>query len=477
MLFKHTLDQQIMVITQVKMIKSFKNSLSYLHSWLRCAALGVAGILSMIGIAHAGPQIEHWTLSNGAKVYLVQSHSLPMLDVSIAFDGGSRRDPAAKAGLASFAALMADKGILAGKDAASGPALDENALSDAWLDLGAQFEISAGRDEFGYTMRTLTYPDVLPQASALAARVIGRPSFPADVLKREQARAVAALKESLTQPSTVAARTYYEAVYSGHPYGVLSTEKTLQAITAGDLKAFHAQYVLPCRARISMVGNVTREQAENIAQEMLVYLPQLASCTELPDVAEVPELQHEIDKNVPFKAAQAQILIGQPGVKRSDPDYLTLVVGNHILGGSGFSSRLMQQVREERGLTYGVGSYFSPGAHAGAFTISLNTRPDQAQEALKVTRQVLADFVAQGPTAAELQAAKANLLGGFPLMFDSNAKLLQQVANIARNDLPLDYLDQWPQLIEAVSIEQVKQAFERVVHPDKMVTVVVGAQE
>lgn len=447
------------------------------------SVLGVVASVAILAIGntvHAGPQIEQWTLENGAKVYLVQSRSLPMLDVNIAFDGGSRRDPADKIGLADFVAILADKGVTAGAagtDAHQEPALDENGVTDAWLDLGGIFAASASRDEFAYSLRTLTYPDVLPEAVALAARVIAHPSFPADVLKREQARAVAALKESLTQPGPVASRAYYAAVYSGHPYADQYTEQTLNAITVADLKNFHARYVLPCRARISMVGNVSREEANDIAQKLLSQLPQSGACPALPEVAEVPALTQAVHENMKFNAAQAQILVGAPGIKRSDPDFLVLVVGNHVLGGNGFSSRLMQQVREERGLTYGVGSYFAPGANVGAFTISLKTRPDQAQEALTVVQQVLTTFMNEGPTEAELQAAKANLVGGFPLMFDSNAKLLRQVANIARNDLPLDYLDQWPHLIEAVTADQVKQAFQRVIDPDKMVTVVLGAQE
>lgn len=432
--------------------------------------------------AYAGPQIEHWTLDNGAKIYLVQSHALPMLDVHIAFDAGSSRDPVGKTGLSDLSANMADKGVTKGvikgesTQAQSVPALDENQLSDAWSDLGANFDAYSGRDEFGYKLRTLTYSDILPQAVNLAAHQIAHPAFPEDVLKREQTRAVAALKESLTQPDTLATRAYGQAVYSGHPYGAQLTEQTIHAMTAQDLKAFHAQYVLPCRARISMVGDVTKEQASEIAQQLMADLPQQKECAALPNVPDVPVLEKEIIENVPFEAAQAQILIGQPGIKRNDPDFLVYVVGNHVLGGNGFSSRLMQQVREERGLTYGVGSYFSPGAHAGAFTISLKTKPDQAKEAEEVAQAVLAEFVLNGPTDEELKSAKGNLLGGFPLLFDSNAKLLAQVANIARYDLPLDYLDQWPTLIESVTKEQIKAAFGQLIHTDRMTTVVVGGQ-
>lgn len=437
---------------------------------------GLAFIMLLVLVcskAYAGPKIEHWVLENGAKVYLVENRSLPMLDINVSFDAGSRRDPADKVGLSDFAAMMADKGVTAGRGQKAA-ALDENALNDAWLDLGAIFGAFSGRDEFGFSLRTLTYPDILPQVVQLAARQIAHPAFPQTVLKREQARAVAALKESLTQPGALASRAYYPAVYGKHPYGALVTEKTLNSITVQDLKNYYTQYILPCRTRISMVGNVSREQANQIAQDLMAQLPQSATCKALPEVPEVMALTKAVNEEIPFDAAQAQIMIGQPGIKRNDPDFLVLVVGNHILGGSGFSSRLMQQVREQRGLTYDIGSYFSPGANTGAFTISLKTRPDQAQEATKVAQLVLKDFVEKGPTQQELDDAKANLLGGFPLLFDSNANLLEQVSNIARNDLPLDYLDQWPHLIENVSAQQVKAAFERVIHPDKMVTVVLG---
>jgi hypothetical protein len=182
------------------------------------------------------------------------------------------------------------------------------------------------------------------------------------------------------------------------------------------------------------------------------------------------------ETHIPFDAAQAHVMIGQPGYKRDDPDFFPLLVGNYILGGGGFVSRLMTEVREKRGLTYGVGSGFSPGLHAGAFSIGLQTRPDQADEALRVSRDVLARFVAEGPTQAELQAAKDNLIGGFALRIDSNRKLLDNVANIAWNRLPLDYLDTWTQRVAAVTADQVRAAFQRKLQPDRMATVVVGAR-
>ena len=191
---------------------------------------------------------------------------------------------------------------------------------------------------------------------------------------------------------------------------------------------------------------------------------------------QVRALERAIDERLPFAAAQAQVSIGQPGIARNDPDFFPLFVGNYILGGGGFVSRLTTEVREKRGLTYSVFSYFAPGRHAGAFQIGLTTRPDQAALAVEVSRNVVKQFVEQGPSEAELVAAKAFLVNGFSLRIDSNRKLLDNVANIGWNGLPLDYLDTWTQQIERVSVADIRRSFARVLQPDRMVTVVVGAQ-
>ena len=225
------------------------------------------------------------------------------------------------------------------------------------------------------------------------------------------------------------------------------------------------------------MGAVTRAQADSLVTSLLARLPASADarCDPLPAVGDVAPLAAPVTREIPFASAQAHVLIGQPGYKRSDPDYFALVVGNYVLGGGGFVSRLTNEVREKRGLSYSVYSHFSPGMHAGAFTIGLQTRPDQAAQAIQVARNVLARFVADGPTEAEMKAAKDNLIGGFPLLIDSNRKLLGNVANIAWYDLPLNYLDTWVSQVQRVTAAQVKAAFARKLQPQRMVTVIVGA--
>jgi zinc protease len=437
----------------------------------RCLAIVLTGLTLQ---AHAALPIEHWTQPGGARIYLVESPAIAMLDVQIDFDAGIRREPADRAGLVRATVNLLSKGVLA-RDGA--PALDENAVSQAWADLGANFGASASADRLSFSLRTLTEPDLLDKAIALAARQLAAPSWPDEVWLRERERMAAALRESYTRPSSVAGREFAKAVYGDHPYGREMTEATLARIGTADVRSFYATHVAACRARVSLVGAVNRAQADVLVTRLLAGLPQVACnrLAPLPAVAEVPPLSQAQEKRIPFASAQAHVLIGQPGYKRSDPDYFALTVGNYILGGGGFVSRLSSEVREKRGLSYSVYSYFSPGLHAGAFTIGLQTRPDQAAEAVAVVRDVVKTFVAQGPSADELKAAKDNLIGGFALRIDSNAKLLDNVANIAWNDLPLDYLDSWARHVDKLTTSDIKAAFERKLQPERMLTLLLGA--
>lgn len=447
-----------------------KVALTLVRGW-RPASLLALCLSWWAGAATAALPIEHWTQSNGARVYLVRSDNLPMLDVQIDVDGGSRRDPPAQAGLAAATALMLTLGIQASP---AGPALDENAVIEAWADLGAQFGASAGSDRLSVQLRTLTQPDVLDAAVALAGRQLAAPAWADSVWARERARLTAAWREAQTRPDTLVARHFAQAVYRSHPYGQEARPETWGAIDTAALRDFYLRHARACDARVTLIGAVDRATATRVVDRLLAgWGPH--GCAVLPPVTEVQPLAQAKRVRVPFAAAQAQILVGQPGIARDDPDFLAMLVGNHILGGGGFTSRLMQELREKRGLTYGVFSQFSPGRHAGAFSVSVQTRPDQADQAVDLVHAELRRFVAQGPTEQELNEAKAALVNGFALRLDSNRKLLDNVAALAWHGLPLDYLDRWTERVTAIDRGHIVRAWQRVLHPDRLVTVVVGA--
>lgn len=439
-----------------EMMTSIRNPLSGLISAL-CALVA----LLWADAAIAGPNIQHWTASTGARVYLVEVHALPIIDVEVDFAAGSAYEPPAKAGLAGFT-----RGLL---DAGAGD-LDEQAISDRSADLGADIGGGTGLDRASLSLRTLSSETERDGTIDLAAKLLAHPTFPQAVLDREKVRAVAALREALTQPGTIAERRFTEAVYGNHPYGHPPTVESLQQITRDDLVAFHRDHYNAASASVAIVGDVTRAQAERIATRLTADLPRGAAPAALARPAPPAARTVRVDN----PSAQAHILIGQPGIKRDDPDYYPLLVGNYTLGGGGFVSRLTKEVREKRGLAYSVYSYFDPQEQLGPFEIGLQTRGGEVKEALKVVDSTVADFIAHGPTAEELQAAKDNIINGFGLRLDSNRKILGYVAMIGFHQLPLDWLDQYPEKVAKVTAEEVRDAFARRIQPEHMVTVVVG---
>jgi len=249
---------------------------------------------------------------------------------------------------------------------------------------------------------------------------------------------------------------------------------TVAKITRADVERFYRRHYSARYATVAMMGDVSRAQAEAIAEQLTRGLPPADGAEPLPPP--VPELGDGALRAIAHPATQAHILIGAPGVRRGDPDFFPLFVGNHLLGGSGLVSRLTEEVRNKRGLAYAAYSYFSPLQREGPFVVGMQTQRDQAGEALEVVRKTLRDFVESGPTAGELDAAKRNISGGFPLRIDSNAKIHEYLALIGFYRLPLSYLEDFVKNVERVTAAEIRDAFRRRVKPDRMITVVVGPE-
>jgi zinc protease len=416
--------------------------------------------------AHAAPKIENWTTANGLRVYYVHEPELPMVDLRLAFDAGSARD-GAKPGLAMLTNSMLDKG-------AAG--LSEDQLAEQFESIGAGFGSGTSMDMASVSLRTLTLEKEQKAALDTWLKVLSKPDFPQKDFERVQKLTLVGLQAEKQDPASLGSKAFYKALYGDHPYGQPEngTEESIPALKIDDLKAFYQQYYVAKNGLLAIVGAVDRKQAEALAEQVAAVLPTGEAAAPIPEVKPLTEAK---TVKIPYPSAQSHILLGQIGDKRGDADYFTLYMGNQVLGGSGFTSRLMKEVRDARGLSYSVGSYFAPFAQLGVFEVSLQTKKAQTEDALKVVREVLAKFQKAGPTSEELEAAKKDITGGFPLRTANNSQIVEYVGIIGFYKLPLDYLDTFTGKINALSREQIADAFTRRVQPDKMVTVIVGGDE
>ncbi len=407
--------------------------------------------------------IQHWQLDNGARVYFVPAPELPILDVRVVFDAASSRD-GTRPGLAELTNLLLDKG-------AGGISADE--LASQVEGLGAHLGGGSLRDMAWVSLRTLSDERYLQPAVKLLSMVVTSPDFNNGDFERERERMLVAVKMQEQQPSSVASRAYYKAVYGEHPYATPPDgyQESLARIVLDEVKAFYRRYYTGSNALVVIVGDLDRAAAEKVARQVAGGLPKGETAGQIP---EVPPVRFAAEERIFHPSTQSHVLVGAPGMRRGDPDYFPLYVGNHILGGSGLVSLLSEEVREKRGLSYSVYSYFSPMRRKGPFTLGLQTRNEQLDEALEVMRSTLERFRSEGPSAQELEAAKKNITGGFALRTDSNAKIIEYLAMIGYYGLPLDYLDTFNDKVDAVTRDQIRDAFARRVDPERMVTVVVG---
>ena len=427
----------------------------------------------LLGNAHAILPIEKLDSYKGAKAYLVQTKALPMVDIEVSIDAGDRYDPAGKSGLADMVAGLMNYGVKSEKGV-----LTEAQIADEIADLGANIGLSVSGERAILRIRSLSRKDLRDRAVQLAAAMLSAPTYDSKIVEREKQRTITSLLEAETKPEFVLERRFKKSVYGNYPLADSPTVKSVAAVSVNDLVQFHKQFYRGDRMIVSIVGDVDRAQAEEIVKALLKQIPAsgqpIAKLPELERSPVEPLAQREIQ--IPFDSQQAHIAMGMTAVARNNPDYFPLLVGNYVLGGGGFVSRLMAEVREKRGLAYSVFSYFIPGKENGIFQAGLQTKSDQAALALEVMSSTTAQFIADGPTPSELMAAKANLVNGYPLRIDNNRKLLDNVSSIAWNDLPLDTMDVWTKQVEAVTLEQVNAAFKKYLAMDRMKIVVLGAK-
>jgi zinc protease len=419
--------------------------------------------LLFAGWAVATPRIQTWQTANGAKVLFVEAPEIEMVDVRVVFDAGSARD-GEKQGVTSFTNSLLSEG-----------AGDWSAYQIAQRMEGAGAQLSTGslRDMAWVAVRSLTESKALATALETMATVIAKPNFTEEDMERQRQSILAGLVQDEQSPGNLGKKRLYHLVFGDHPYAgdPQGTKESVEAITREDLVTTHERLYVAKNALVAIVGALDREQAESIAEQVTRGLKPGQAVAKLPPVK---PLQAAVDEQIPFPSTQSHLYIGQPGMRRGDADYFPLYVGNHILGGSGLVSILSNEVREKRGLSYSVYSFFLPMRQVGLFQMGLQTKNDQVGEARQVVRETLQRFIKAGPTAEELEAAKQNITGGFPLRIASNGKIVEYLAVIGFYDLPLDYLDRFTDKVTAVTREQIQDAFQRRIDPQRMVRVQVG---
>ncbi len=406
--------------------------------------------------------IQTWQTAEGAKVLFVEARELPMFDMQLTFAAGSSHDDGV-AGLAMLTNAMLNEGV---------PGKDVGAIAAGFENLGANFGNGAFRDMAIASLRSLSAADKREPAMQLFNQVLGQPTFPEDALARIKNQLLAGFEYQKQNPGKLASLALFERLYGTHPYAHPSdgNAESIPTISREQLQAFHAKAYTANNAIIALVGDLSRSDAEALASQVSTALPQGPA---LPRIAQPeepkPGLQH-----IEFPSNQTHLMIAQLGIDRRDPDYAALYLGNQVFGGGGFGTRLMTEVREKRGLTYGVYSGFSAMQARGPFMINLQTRAELSDGTLQLVKSMLADFIKNGPTAEELNNAKRELAGSFPLSTASNAAIVGQLGSMGFYDLPLSYLEDFMRDVDALSVEQVKDAMAKHLNPDALVIVTAG---
>ena len=402
-------------------------------------------------------------LPNGLVWLYSEQHSLPLVSVKVMIKTGVLRDPAGKAGLDNLTALMLTQGTKQ-KSATQ--------IAEAVDFLGAKLA-AGGSDDFASVSLTVLKKNLQPGLDLLKD-VLFNPAFDSEEVKHKVAQLRATFQTDEDEPGTVAARAFRQRLFGNNPYAhpAKGTPETLATIDRKDLAAFHDKFYRPNNAIVTLVGDLSPEEARDwVTKTFGDWKPGTIPELRLPAAPEVkvPE-KIVIDKNI----TQANIIWGHLGITRDNPDFYAVQLLNYILGGGGFSSRLLDNIRENRGLAYSVASGFEAGLQPGAFEVSLETKNQSAREAVSLVLREVEQIRTKPVSDAELKDAKSYLIGNFPAKMDSVAKRAALMAYVEFYGLGLDYPGRYPSLIQNITAADLQKAADKYLHPDRYLLVVVG---
>jgi zinc protease len=424
---------------------------SFLATWGLVAAL-LAAVPSGLS-ANDGIEIQPVTSPGGITAWLVEDDTIPLIAINFSFEGGAAVEPDDEAGLAYFLAGMLDEG--AGD-------LDSQAFQQRLADLSIRMSFNAQRDHLQGSLQTLS--ENRDEAFGLLGLAITGPRFDAEPLERVRRQILLQIRQDEEDPGSIASQAWMRTMFGDHPYGrpVKGRAETVAAIQADDLEDLRQRLFARERLHIAVVGDIDAETLGRLLDETFGDLEAVA---DLPEVAEATAIEESlvevVDRNIP----QSVIRFGHEGIKRDDPDFIAAYMVNSILGGGGFGSRLMQEVREDRGLVYSVFSSLQPMQYGGILYGGAGTMNERAAETIAVVRQELARMAEEGSHQEELDEAKTYLTGSYPLNFDSNTNIASRLLSIQQEDLGIDYVNRRNDMIEAVTLEDLRRVARRMIDP------------
>jgi len=420
-----------------------------------------ASLLLSIGPANA-MKIQSVTSPGGITAWLVEEHGLPLVTMQFAFMGGSSQDPEGKQGVANFMSSMLDEG--------AGDIKSEQ-FQEREEELATKISFYASRDSFSGTFQALS--ENRDASADLLALALTKPRFDADAAERMRRQLLATVQFESKDPEKVAEKTWYETAYPGHPYGrpISGTAESVTAVTPADLEAYRSRMFARDNLKIAVVGDIDATALGALLDKVFGGLP--AKAKAFPVEAVDPKagpVQTQVAMDIP----QSVAMFGQVGLARKDPDFVPAYILNYIIGGGSFSSRLMEEVREKRGLCYSVYSYINPFQRSSVYVGGVATKTDAMDKSLEVIRGVFTKMQEEGPTEQELAEAKQYLTGSYALNFTSSKAISGQLLGLQMQDMPIDYVDTRNAKIDAVTIDDIRRVAKRILHPDQLIVTVVG---
>ena len=420
--------------------------------------------MTLSNTTHANVEIVNYVTKNGIKVLYTRSANIPMIDIQITFDAGSSKDGKLK-GLSMLTHNLLDEGT---------SDMNSESIAAVFESTGAIFNASVNKDKSSVSLRSLTEKKYLDPSLKMFQKILSDSTFPSNEINLQKERTVSSIKEDALDPGEISINSFFAEIYGdfSYAYPTNGLSNTVEKIKRKDILDFYKKNINSANATIVIVTSLSNKEIINIAEKISKSLLPGEKISDL--IKEPSKIKQEKYIHKKYNSEQAHIYIGGLAIKRGSKNQLPLYVANYIFGGSGFNARLMQELRVERGLTYGVYSYMYPMKEIGPFVIGIETKAEQAQESIKLIHNMLKNYHKNGPTEKEIKHAKQAIINGFPLRIDSNRDILNYLSMIGYYNLPLDYLNTFTSKISKISKKDIIKAFQDEIDIKKLITLVVG---